>query len=352
MIYMYVLYYYFVIFQVEEAIKELELEGKKPAAVLITSPTYNGICSNVKGISTLCHSYSIPLIVDEAHGAHFGFHPKLPLSALKQGADVVVQSTHKVLLSLTQSSLLHTSQNSLVQEEKISKSLQILKSTSPSFLLLASLDATTYELQKNPETIFDNAISLATYAKWSLKQIPGISVLEYYNIDPLRVTVGVHDLDVTGYEAKDILFEDQRVVPVLTGSQSITFLFTPGSCGDHVTRLIAGFKNLSASRLLHMKERLRENQHITVRPLFVDIDMKLTPREAFFAKKIKVDIKDTLGKICGELICPYPPGIPIIIPGEVISEKALGILMQAKAYGARIAGACDPLLSSIVVCDV
>ncbi|KAL2925094.1 Arginine decarboxylase, partial [Bienertia sinuspersici] len=98
---------------VEKAIRELELEGKQPAAVLITSPTYNGICSNVTEISKLCHSRNIPLIVDEAHGAHFSFHPQLPISSLKQGADVVVQSTHKVLLSLTQSSMLHTSQNSL-----------------------------------------------------------------------------------------------------------------------------------------------------------------------------------------------------------------------------------------------
>uniref|UniRef100_A0A803MEW3 Arginine decarboxylase n=1 Tax=Chenopodium quinoa TaxID=63459 RepID=A0A803MEW3_CHEQI len=334
--------------EVERAIKELEIEGRKPAAVFITSPTYNGICSNVKDIAALCHSRGIPLIVDEAHGAHFGFHPQLPVSALQQGADVVVQSTHKVLMSLTQSSMLHVSQSLLVDKEKINRCLQILQSTSPSFLLLASLDATAAQLKENPEIVFDNAIQLAKEAKTALKQIPGISVLDFPNTDPLRVTVGVHDLNVSGYEAKDFLFKDQRVVPVLTGSRAITFLFTPGSRKEHVTRLITGFLNLSSSCRKAKKQGI---ERAAIQP-FVDIEIKLTPREAFFAKKKKVDIKDTLGKVCGELICPYPPGVPVMIPGEVISEKALNILLQAKAYGARITGASDPNLSSILVCEV
>ncbi|XP_010669700.3 uncharacterized protein LOC104886869 [Beta vulgaris subsp. vulgaris] len=336
--------------EVEKAIKELELEGKKPAAVFITSPTYHGICSNVKDISTLCHSRDIPLIVDEAHGAHFGFHPQLPISALQQGADVVVQSTHKVLMSLTQSSMLHVSRSLLVDKEKISRCLQILHSTSPSFLLLASLDATTAELKQKPELVFDNAIQLAREAKAKLKQIPGITVLNSPNVDPLRVTVGVHDLGVSGYEARDFLYKDQKVLPVLTGYRAITFLFTPGSCREHVDRLVAGFKHLSLS-FFSCKRKMQEVNRATLKP-FVDIDMKLTPKEAFFADKRKVDIKDTVGKICGELICPYPPGIPVMIPGEVISEKALDILLQAKANGAKISGVSDPLLLSVVVCDI
>ncbi|KMT17634.1 hypothetical protein BVRB_2g035830 [Beta vulgaris subsp. vulgaris] len=336
--------------EVEKAIKKLELEGKKPAAVFITSPTYHGICSNVEDISTLCHSHDIPLIVDEAHGAHFSFHPKLPRSALQQGADVVVQSTHKVLMSLTQSSMLHVSRNLLVDKEKISRCLQILHSTSPSFLLLASLDATTAELKKNPELLFDNAIQLARDAKSKLKQIPGITVLDSPNIDPLRVTIGVHNLGVSGYEARDFLYKDQRVLPVLTGYRAITFLFTPGSCREHVDRLIAGFKHLSSS-FFSCKTNIQGLQRATLKP-FLDIEMKLTPREAFLADKRKVDIKDALGKICGELICPFPPGIPVMIPGEVISEKALDNLLQAKANGAKISGVSDPLLLSIVVCDI
>lgn len=344
-----------IIFLVEKAIRELELEGRKPAAVFITSPTYHGICSNLREISLICHLNGIPLIVDEAHGAHFGFHPQLPMSALQQGADVAVQSTHKVLCSLTQSSMLHLT-GKIIDRENISRCLQTLQSTSPSYLLLASLDAATAQLKENPPKIFENPIHLATEAKKAIRQIPGVSVLdfpsfaEYPVIDPLRVTVGFHDLGLSGFEADDFLFEHQRIIPELIGSHSITFPFTPGTCGEHAQRLVSGLKHLSSSFVLHQtkKQRLKYADSKS----FDDVNIQLTPREAFFAKKRKVDIKDSIGKVCGELICSYPPGIPTMIPGEVISERCLGTLLQFKAHGAVISGASDPNLSTMVICDV
>ncbi|XP_019103385.1 uncharacterized protein LOC104886783 isoform X2 [Beta vulgaris subsp. vulgaris] len=341
--------------EVEKAIKELETEGQRPAAVFITSPTYHGICSNLKEISYLCHSWDIPLIVDEAHGAHFGFHPQLPVSSLQQGADVVVQSTHKVLCSLTQSSMLHLS-GKLVDREKICRCLQTLQSTSPSYLLLASLDAATAQLRDNRLFVFNNAIHLAIEAKSKIGQIPGISILDFPNfsefpaIDPLRVTLGFNDLGLSGYEADEFLYKDQRVISELSGPHSITFAFTPGSCEEHVNRLVLGVKNLSSSFFLHWRKK-QGMQQVKVKP-FNDINMQLTPREAFFAKKTRVNIRHTIGKICGELICPYPPGIPVMIPGELVSERALNVLLQAKACGATLSGASDPGLSSMVICDV
>uniref|UniRef100_A0A803MEV8 Arginine decarboxylase n=1 Tax=Chenopodium quinoa TaxID=63459 RepID=A0A803MEV8_CHEQI len=340
---------------VEKAIKELELEGQKPAAVFVTSPTYHGICSKLKEISDLCHSRDIPLIVDEAHGAHFGFHPQLPLSALQQGADLAVQSTHKVLCSLTQSSMLHLS-GKLVDREKLCRCLQTLQSTSPSYLLLASLDAAAAQLRENPSTVFDNAIHLAIEARKTMEQIPGISVLKFPNyaefpaIDPLRLTLGFYDLGLSGYEADDFLFKDQRIISELTGSHSITFPFTPGTCNEHVNRLVLGVKNLSSSSLLRWRKK-QGMKHTDLKP-YNDIIMQLNPREAFFAKKTRVNIKDTVGKICGELICPYPPGIPIMIPGELVTEGSLNLLLQAKTLGATLSGASDPGLTSMVICDV
>lgn len=340
---------------VEKAIRELELEGRKPAAVFITSPTYHGICSNLKEISSLCHLHDIPLIVDEAHGAHFGFHPHLPISALHQGADMAVQSTHKVLCSLAQSSMLHLS-GKIVDRENISRCLQILQTTSPSYLLLASLDAATFQLRENPWKFFDNPIHLAMKAKNTIKQIPDISVLDFPSfskhptIDPLRVTVGFHDLGLSGYEADNFLFKNQTIIPELIGSHSITLPFTPGTCSEHVQRLVLGLKHLSLSFLRH--QRTKKSEKCADLKAFDDINIQLTPREAFFAKKRKVGIKDSVGKVCGELICAYPPGIPIMIPGEVISERGLDTLLQSKTDGAVISGASDPLLSSMVICDV
>lgn len=340
--------------QVLKAINELELEGKKLGAVFITSPTYHGVCSNLAEISEICHSRKIPLIVDEAHGAHLGFHPKLPRSALQQGADLTVQSTHKVLCSLTQSSMLHMSGN-IVDKDRISRCLQTLQTTSPSYLLLASLDAARAQLSESPDIVFNKSIELANEAKCSLKRIPGISVLEnssfpnFPAVDPLRLTIGFWELGLSGYEADEILDRDFGIVCELVGNKSITCALNLGTCRDHVERLLSGIKHLAStcSSIQNPKDRV-----LTDHALFDDIIMKLIPRDAFFASKRKVTVKESLGKVSGELICPYPPGIPVLIPGEVITERAVDYLLHVRSKGADISGASDPLLSSIVVCDV
>lgn len=336
--------------QVENVIKELELEGRKASAVLVTSPTYHGICSNLTDICQLCHSYNIPVIVDEAHGAHLGFHQKLPCSALRQGADLAVQSTHKVLCSLTQSSMLHMSGH-IVDRERICRCLQTLQSTSPSYLLLASLDAARAQLSDNLGTIFDKAIELAEEAKTSINEIPGISVLNFPQfIDPLRITVGVWQLGLSGFEADEILYEDYGVVSELTGTRSITFAINLGSTREDVQTLVSGLKHLSKTYFQTRGTEGKLDGIQCVAP-FEGSSMRLSPREAFFASKRKVSVQQSLGEICGELICPYPPGIPLMIPGEVITEGALSYLLQVKSKGSMISGAADPSLSSIVVCN-
>ncbi|CAI8616685.1 unnamed protein product [Vicia faba] len=339
--------------QVLNAIKELELEGKKLGAVFITSPTYHGICSNLREISELCHSRKIPLIVDEAHGAHLGFNSEMPRSALQQGADLAVQSTHKVLSSLSQSSMLHMS-GDIVDKDKISRCLRTLQPTSPSFLLLASLDAARAQLSESPDVIFNQAVELANEAKNLLKRIPGISVLEHSSfpnflaMDPLRLTVGFWELGLSGYEADRILLRDFGIVCELVGNKSITYVLTHGTCREHVERLVLGIKHLAAtcSSIQQPKDIV-----LTGHAPFNDIIMKLIPRDAFFASKRKVAMKESIGKVSGELICPYPPGIPVLIPGEVITERTVDHLLHVRSKGADIGGASDPLLSSILVCD-
>ncbi|KAJ6673118.1 ARGININE DECARBOXYLASE [Salix viminalis] len=292
--------------QVGKAIKELQMDGKKPAAVFITSPTYHGICSDLSDISQLCHAYGIPVIVDEAHGAHLGFHPQMPHSALKQGADLV---------------------------------------------MLPELN-----LVKTQEQFSTKPLELASEASTIIKTIPGISVLdlssfnEFPAIDPLRLTLGFWSLGLSGYEADDILDRDHGVISELVGTQSITFAINLGTCREHTQRLVSGLKKLSMS-FLHSKTtemRVESREHAP----FNDICISLNPRDAFFANKRSVSIKESLGKVCGELISPYPPGIPVIIPGEVITEKALNYLLDVRKKGAVITGASDSHLSSIVICDV
>ncbi|XP_076933803.1 uncharacterized protein LOC143599827 [Bidens hawaiensis] len=341
--------------QVETAINELKNEGRKASAVLITSPTYHGICSNLEQISQVCHSHNIPIIVDEAHGAHLGLHPHFPQSALSQRVDLSVQSTHKVLSSLTQSSMLHMSHNNnIINRERICQSLQTLQTTSPSYLLLASLDAARAQINKNPCTIFNEPVEIATEARFLVEKIPGIRIFDSntFELDPLRITVGVWDLGISGFEADEILDKDFGVISELTGTRSITIAINLGTHRDDILRLMSGLKHLSQK--YGLSSRLNEkklNEMVMKSCIGSTSEMRLSPREAFFASKKKVGLKDSVGNVCGELVCPYPPGVPLLIPGEVICEEALSYLVNVKKNGGFVSGAADSSLSTIVVCS-
>lgn len=343
--------------QVESALKDLEAAGRRASAVLVTSPTYHGICSDVREITELCHSRGVPVIVDEAHGAHFRFHGVLPSTALEQGADLAVQSTHKVLSSLTQSSMLHSS-GDLIDKDRVSKCLQMLQSSSPSYLLLASLDAARAQLSENPETIFDKAVDLALEAKHQLSSTPGCSLLDLSSfvshfpfIDPLRVTLGVSQLGISGYMADEIVCREMQVICELAGSRSLTFAINLGTSREEIQRLVLAVEHLSTSHYCSGSVSGRTNLKGDDYEPFTEITLGLSPREAFFAKKRRVAVGESAGEICGELISSYPPGIPVFVPGEVITDNALSYLLDVKRMGAAISGAADGQLASILVCD-
>ncbi|XP_011077895.2 uncharacterized protein LOC105161781 [Sesamum indicum] len=336
--------------QVKSAIRESKASGRKVGAVFVTSPTYNGICSNLSEISKVCHSQGIPLIVDEAHGAHFKFHPEMPKTALDQGADISIQSTHKVLCSFSQTSMLHISGEN-IDRERLHKCLHALQSTSPSWLFLASLDAARHQLSTD-STAFNEAVNLANVAKILIRKIPGIYVLDlsafpgFSSMDPLRVTIGVWQLGLSGFQANEILDNDLGIIPELVSTNSVTLAFSQGTTGEHVQRLVSGLKHLSGKfSTVNRGNAVTEK----ARP-YDDPIMSLNPREAFFASKTRMKFKDCSGEVCGEFLCPYPPGIPVLVPGEVITEKALDYLQQIKSHGGFIIGAADPQLDYIVVC--
>lgn len=341
------------------AIQESEKEGKRAAAVFVTSPTYNGVCSNLSEISQICHSHGIPLIVDEAHGAHFKFHPNMPKTALSQGADLVIQSTHKVLCSFSQSSMLHLSGNR-IDRDRVHKCLQSLQTTSPNWLLLASLDATRDEISKNPNTLFNEVMELVQEEKEVISHIPGISLLDlssfsknFSSIDPLRMTIGTQELGLSGFQAYDILSSSHGIEPELIGTKSFTLAFSIGTTKEHSKRLVNGLKYLSTNYFLKetkMKRKIIDDNGIEGVP-FGEVYMTCTPREAFFARKKIVIFEESIGEVCGEFICPFPPGIPVLIPGEVITKRAVDYLIQVRDQGAFLKGAADPLLASVVVCD-
>ncbi|NEU77999.1 aminotransferase class I/II-fold pyridoxal phosphate-dependent enzyme [Nostoc sp. UIC 10630] len=330
-------------------------------AVLTVYPTYYGVCGDLSAIANITHQYNIPLLVDEAHGAHFAFHPELPTSALAAGADLTVQSIHKVLGAMTQASMLHV-QGDRIDCDRISKALQLVQSTSPSYLLLASLDAARQQMALHGKMLMSRTLQLANEARTKISQIPGLSVLQilspsyqgglggspgFVALDETRLTVTVSGLGLSGFEADEILDEKFAVTAEFASLQHITFIISLGNTPADIKQLVQGFTTLA-------KEYRRTNLNVT-NPNLQNLlttqghALHFSPREAFFAVSETLPLAQTSDRICAEIICPYPPGIPVLMPGEIITKPVLDYLQQVQAMGGFISGCNDSSLKTLKV---
>lgn len=340
-------------------------------AVMMVYPTYYGVCGDVKAIAHITHQYNIPLLVDEAHGAHFTFHPDLPPSALSAGADLTVQSIHKVLGAFTQAAMLHV-QGSKVDINRVSKALQLLQSTSPSYLLLASLDAARQQMAQHGQQLMEKTLLLAKLARNQIRQIPGLSVLEtehiqlnkpgFFALDPTRLTVTVSGLGISGFEADEILHTQLGVTAELPSLQHLTFIISLGNTSEDIEQLVEAFTTLSKD--YQQESLLVETPPSGVFPNWYSPALltetrglaQISPREAFFVPTETLSIEkiwDTCGSlhpyISAELICPYPPGIPVLMPGEQITPAAIEYLQQIIKLGGSITGCSDRTLKTLKV---
>ena len=320
-------------------------------AVMVVYPTYYGACGDLAAIAEIVHSYQIPLLVDEAHGAHFGFHADLPPAALTIGADLTVQSTHKLLGSLTQSAMLHVN-SGLVNIDAIDRSLRLLQSTSPSYLLLASLDAARQQMALHGGQLMAETIELTQIARAEIDRIPGLSVVKLDQnipgckyLDPTRLTVTVTGLNLTGFAADDILTSEFGIVAELPSMRHLTFIISLGNRRVDIDRLIWGLTQLATKYAqtipLNLGSTELQNQVLT--------KMAITPRQANRSPQISVSTNQAIDRISAESICPYPPGIPILIPGEVVTAEALAYLRQILDLGGELVGCSDPTLANIQV---
>jgi arginine decarboxylase len=337
-------------------------------AVMVVYPTYHGVCGDLRAIAKITHQYNIPLLVDEAHGAHFNFHPNLPESALSAGADLTVQSIHKTLGAMTQASMLHV-KGSRVDIQKINRALQLVQSTSPSYILLASLDAARQQIALHGKELMTQTLLLAQKARSGISQIPGLSVLELLNtpgfvdLDQTRLTVKVSDLGLTGFAADEILHSQLGVTAELPMPQHLTFIISLGNTESDIDNLVKGFQNLT---------QYQEGGHGGTAPTTAGghggtapttagghggtapttqnySHSPLSPREAFFSPMETVAADKACDRLSAELICPYPPGIPVLMPGEIITPKALEYLQQILIDGGKITGCSDPRLQTLKV---
>jgi arginine/lysine/ornithine decarboxylase len=330
------------------AIEQALIEHPDTKAVMILHPTYQGVCSDLAAIAKITHQYDIPLLVDEAHGAHFAFHPDLPPSAMSVGADLAIQSTHKVLSAMTQASMLHI-QGSRICDRQISKALQLVQSTSPSYLLLASLDAARQQMATEGRKLMNKTIALAREARKQLAAISNLSVFEpptqpgCHHLDITRLTINVSQLGITGFEADEILHEQLKVTCELPLLHHLTFIISLGNISEDIQQLIHACQTLSQNYILRPLPPYAPTSLPPYTPT------TLTPREAYFASTQTIPLPEASDRVCGELICPYPPGIPLLMPGEIITLEAIAYLQQAITAGITITGCNDPTLKTIQI---
>jgi lysine decarboxylase len=335
-----------------EALAEALDRGDAIRAAFIVSPTYYGMAADVEGCAAVCHERGVPLIVDQAWGPHFGFHPDLPPSALSQGADAVLTSTHKIVGSLTQSAMLHIADTGRVDIAAVGRAMRLVRSTSPSALLMASLDAARRQLAVHGEALLHETIAAASRTRAKMAKIPGIALVDGDFVgragvagwDPMRLVVDVRGTGCTGYEVAEALRGAYDVQPELATHATMVLLLGIAQSPVSLER-VAGDLDETVKRIS------REGTgDALVRPTkALENEMAVSPRDAFLGEAEIVPVDDAAGRISCESIAGYPPGIPALLPGERITTEVIAYLRELRDAGARLHGASDPSFATITV---
>ena len=326
-----------------EAYRQAVAENPDAKAIFVINPTYFGICSNLKEIAELAHSNGMLAIADEAHGTHLYFDHHLPLGALQAGFDLTACSMHKTAGSLTQSSLV-LSKGKRVDWERVKNVFTMMTSTSPSAILMASIDAARKRMYFEGEALLERSKAMASRVRSELVKIPGISVLDesYLTrdgrcaLDPTRLVINVSGLGITGFDAYRELKRESNVQLELGEINCCLALFGIGSTDEQVARLIEGFRKLSAAHY-GTRQPLRFPRF---NPAFPDLVVR--PRVAFNAPTKIVPLKEAAGEISAEAIMVYPPGIPFLIPGERVTADSIKELRFYVRHGGVVMSDTTP----------
>ncbi len=306
------------------SIKEKILENHDIKAIFLINPTYFGICCDLSGIVKYAHDKDILVLVDEAHGAHFPFHVDFPISAMEAGADLAAVSIHKTGGSLTQSSVL-LQQGNLVDKNRIMTVLNLLQSTSASYLLMASLDVARHHLVIDGPKKFDELLTNVVKARTLLNEIPFIKVLDRsylinefrYDLDEMKLVIQVNELGFLGFEIYDLLKAEYNIQMELAEAHVTMAIISIGDDLDSITKLVDAIKDISI-RFYGEKPPIEIPSLLMHNPI-----LKIAPRQAFYSRAVDVNIADAVGKISASSIMIYPPGIPLVIPGEIISKEII-----------------------------
>jgi lysine decarboxylase len=319
--------------------------------VLVINPTYFGISADLKKIVEIAHSHNVPVLVDEAHGAHIHFHDRLPLSAMQAGADMAATSVHKLGGSMTQSSILNIKEGR-VSAKRVQSILSMLTTTSTSYLLLASLDVARKRLATEGKELIEQTINLAQKMRKQINEVEhlycvGEEILgskATYDYDPTKLIISVKDLGITGFEVEKWLRERHNIEVELSDLYNILCIVTPGDTEKEALILVNALKEL-ADECEHSAEK-REPLQV----LLPDIPLlALTPRDAFYAETETIPFEESEGRIIAEFVMVYPPGIPIFIPGEIITKENLHYIRKNLEVGLPVQGPEDDEINTIRV---
>lgn len=329
--------------QVEEAIKE----NPDAVAIFVNNPTYYGICSDIRSIVKLAHDNDMYVLADEAHGTHFYFGDNLPIDAISAGADMAAVSMHKSGGSLTQSSILLIGKE--MHEGYVRQIINLTQTTSASYLLLSSLDISRRNLALRGKEIFAQVMDLAEYARKEISNIGGyyayssdmINHDSIYDFDKTKLSIYTLDIGLAGIEVYDKLRDEYDIQIEFGDMGNILAYLSIGDRKQDIERLassLAEIKRLNSRG----KEGLMPHEYISP-------ELAVSPQAAFYADKEQLDLQETSGRICSEFLMCYPPGIPILAPGEMITDRILDYIIYAKEKGCSITGPEDPDINKLNV---
>lgn len=325
-----------------DSVKKALDEYPDAKALLVINPTYFGISADLKSIVDLAHSYDIPVLVDEAHGVHIHFHDELPLSAMQAGADMAATSVHKLGGSMTQSSILNV-KGKRVSYKRVQTILSMLTTTSTSYLLLASLDVARKELATHGRELVERAIQLANLIRKRVNEIEhiycvGEEILESeaaHDYDPTKLIISVKNLGLTGYDVEKWLRKNYQIEVEMSDLYNILCIITPGDTEREADILITALQHLS-------EERHELAEKVETKVLLPEIPvLAVSPRDAFYSETELIPFDESEGRVIAEFIMVYPPGIPIFIPGEIITEENLLYIKKNRDAGLPVQGPED-----------
>jgi len=329
--------------QVAKAIKE----HPDAVAVLVNNPTYYGVCSDIKAIVKMAHDAGMYCLADEAHGTHFYFGDNMPISAMAAGADMSAVSMHKSGGSLTQSSVLLIGER--VSEGHVRQIINLTQTTSGSYLLMSSLDISRRNLALRGKEVFSKVIKMAEYAREEINAVGGyyafgrelINGDSIFGFDPTKLSVHTRDIGLAGIEVYDLLRDEYDI--------QIEF----GDIGNILAYLSIGDRFQELERLVSALAEIRRRFHKDPKGLmsqeYIDPEVVCSPQEAFYANKESLPLRESVGRVCSEFVMCYPPGIPILSPGERITKEILDYIEYAKLKGCSMTGPEDPEILNINV---